>query len=120
QRGTRAAVRWEVRGFGGGEPRLVCEHVTRMHDELGPEWPRSDGGYEVIVEGVPRMVCRLEMADERGDHAIGGLVLTATRIVNAIPAVCAAAPGPLSALDLPLVTGRGLLAGPGAARAPRA
>jgi 4-hydroxy-tetrahydrodipicolinate reductase len=80
-----------------------------MHDEVAPEWPRSDGGYEVIVEGVPRMVCRLEMADERGDHAIGGLVLTATRIVNAIPAVCAAPPGPLSALDLPLVTGRGLL-----------
>jgi len=36
------------------------------------------------------------------------VILTATRIVNAIPAVCAAAPGLLSALDLPLVTGRGL------------
>jgi hypothetical protein len=31
------------------------------------------------------------------------------RILNAIPAVCAAAPGVLSTLDLPLVTGRGLL-----------
>jgi len=28
--------------------------------------------------------------------------------VNAIPAVCRARPGLLSALDLPLVTGRGL------------
>src|SRR5215468_2985238 len=119
-RGTRAAVRFEVQGIVGGEPRLVCEHVTRMHDELAPEWPRSDGGYEVIVEGVPRIVCRLEMADERGDHAIGGLILTATRIVNAIPAVCAAAPGPLSALDLPLVTGRGMLAGSGGVGARRA
>ena len=109
-KGTRAAVRFEVQGIVGGAARLVCEHVTRMHDDLAPEWPQSSGGYEVIVEGVPRMVCRLEMADEHGDHAIGGLVLTATRIVNAIPAVCAAPPGPLSALDLPLVTGRGLLA----------
>src|SRR5262249_40269523 len=108
-KGTRAAVRFEVQGIVGGGPRLVCEHVTRMHDEGAPEGPQGDGGYEVIVEGVPRMVCRLEMADERGDHAIGGLVLTATRIVNTIPAVCAAPPGPLSALDLPLVTGRGLL-----------
>jgi 4-hydroxy-tetrahydrodipicolinate reductase len=29
--------------------------------------------------------------------------------VHAIPAVCAARPGILSVLDLPLVTGRGLL-----------
>ena len=42
--------------------------------------------------------------------ALGGVVLTATRIVNAIPAVCAAAPGQLSALDLPMITGRGLMA----------
>jgi hypothetical protein len=36
------------------------------------------------------------------------VVLTATRIVNAIPAVCAARAGLISALDLPLVTGAGL------------
>jgi 2,4-diaminopentanoate dehydrogenase len=32
------------------------------------------------------------------------------RVVNAIPAVVAAAPGIRSTLDLPLVTGRGLYA----------
>jgi len=107
--GTRAALRFEVAGVVGGQARLVVEHVTRMHDDLAPEWPHSDGGYEVIVEGVPRMVCRLDMEDEHGDHAVGGVILTATRLVNAIPAVVAAEPRPLSALDLPLVTGRGLL-----------
>ena len=108
--GTRAALRFEVKGMVGGEPRLVVEHVTRMHDDMAPEWPQSDGGYHVIVEGVPRMVCRLDMEDEHGDHAVGGVVLTATRLVNAIPAVVAAEPRPLTPLDLPLVTGRGLLA----------
>jgi 4-hydroxy-tetrahydrodipicolinate reductase len=108
--GTRAALRFEVQGIVGGEPRLVVEHVTRMHEELAPDWPRSDGGYHVIVEGVPRMVCRLDMEDEHGDAAMGGVVLTATRLVNAIPAVVAAEPRPLTALDLPLITGRGLLA----------
>lgn len=107
--GTRAALRFEVAGMIDGEPRLVVEHVTRMHDELAPDWPRSEGGYEIIIEGVPRMVCRLDMEDEHGDHAVGGVVLTATRIVNAIPEVVAAEPRPLSALDLPLITGRGLL-----------
>ena len=108
-KGTRAALRFEVSGIVGGEPRLVVEHVTRMHDDLAPDWPRSDGGYEVIVEGVPRMVCKLDMADEHGDHAVGGVVLTATRLVNAIPAVVAAEPRPLTPLDLPLITGRGLM-----------
>ena len=108
--GTRAALRFEVQGIVGGEPRLVVEHVTRMHDDLAPEWPHSDGGYHVIIEGVPRMVCKLDMEDEHGDHAVGGVVLTATRLVNAIPAVAAAPARPLTALDLPLITGRGLLA----------
>jgi 4-hydroxy-tetrahydrodipicolinate reductase len=109
--GTRAALRFEVQGVVSGEVRLVVEHVTRMHDDVAPDWPRSEGGYCVIIEGVPRMVCRLDMEDEHGDHAVGGVILTATRLVNAIPAVVDAEPRPLSALDLPLVTGRGLLGG---------
>jgi 4-hydroxy-tetrahydrodipicolinate reductase len=97
-------------GIVGGEPRLVVEHVTRMHDDLAPDWPHSEGGYHVIIEGVPRIVCKLDMEDEHGDHAVGGVILTATRLVNAIPAVVAAEPRPLTALDLPLVTGAGRLA----------
>ena len=107
--GTRAALRFEVVGVVEGRERLVVEHVTRMHDDLAPDWPRSDGGYELIIEGVPRLVLRLDMEDEHGDHAVGGVILTATRIVNAIPAVVAAEPRPLTPLDLPLITGRGLL-----------
>jgi hypothetical protein len=108
-KGTMAALRFEVQGIVGGRPVLVVEHVTRMHDDLAPDWPRSDGGYKVIITGVPSITVTLEMADEHGDHAVGGVVLTATRLVNAIPFVCGAQPGLLSALDLPLITGRGLL-----------
>jgi len=106
--GTMGAVRFEVTGFVHGRPALVVEHVTRIDDALAPEWPQGKGGYRVIIEGVPRLECTLDMEDEHGDHAVGGVVLTATRIVNAIPAVCDAPAGPLSALDLPLITGKGL------------
>ncbi len=109
EKGTMAALRFEVQGIVDGVPRLVVDHVTRLRDDLAPHWPQSDGGYHVIIEGVPRMVVKLDMEDEHGDHAVGGVVLTATRLINAIPAVCAADPRPLSALDLPLVTGRGLM-----------
>jgi hypothetical protein len=108
--GTTAAMRFEVMGLVGGKPRLVVEHVTRLDDALAPEWPAGNGSYRVVIKGSPAMRCEFEFEDEHGDHAVGGVVLTATRIVNAIPAVCAAAPGQLSALDLPMITGRGLMA----------
>ena len=103
-----AALRFEVQGIVAGRPAIVVEHVTRLDDELAPEWPQGRGSYRVLIKGTPSMRCEFEFADEKGDHAVGGVLLTATRIVNAIPAVCGARPGLLSALDLPLVTGRGL------------
>ena len=106
--GTTGGLRFEVQGIVEGHPALVVEHVTRLDDELAPHWPSGNGSYRVIIEGVPRMMMEYEFEDERGDHAVGGVLLTATRIVNSIPAVCAAEPGLLSALDLPLITGRHL------------
>jgi hypothetical protein len=108
--GTMGALRFEVQGIVKGIPRLVVEHVTRIDDALAPEWPTGNGSYRVMVKGTPGMKLEFEFWDEHGDHAVGGVVLTATRIVNAIPAVCAAPPGLMSALDLPLITGRGLMA----------
>ena len=46
---------------------------------------------------------------EHGDHNVSGMIVTAQRLVNAVPAVVAAAAGLITALDLPLVTGRGLV-----------
>ncbi len=108
--GSMGALRFEVQGIVKGVPRLVVEHVTRIDDDLAPEWPTGNGSYRIMVKGNPGMKLEYEFWDERGDHAVGGVVLTATRIVNAIPAVCAAEPGLLSVLDLPLITGRGLMA----------
>jgi 4-hydroxy-tetrahydrodipicolinate reductase len=108
--GTMAALRFEVQGIVGGKPAIVVEHVTRLDDDLAPDWPRGNGSYRVIISGTPVIRCELEFEDEHGDHAVGGVLLTATRLVNAIPAVCAAKPGLLSALDLPLITGKGLRA----------
>ncbi len=113
--GTMGALRFEVQGFVGSArdaaPKIVIEHVTRLADDLAADWPQppGDGGYRVVVEGSPRFVLELQMEGDDGDHNTGGLVATAARVVNAIPAVCAAQPGLLSALDLPLITGSGLM-----------
>jgi 4-hydroxy-tetrahydrodipicolinate reductase len=107
RKGTTAGLRFEVQGIVDGEPALVVEHVTRMGDDVAPDWPQGKG-YKLTIEGEPKMMVSLDMEDRHGDHAVGGVILTATRLVNAIPVVIAHAPGVLSALDLPLVTGKGL------------
>ncbi len=109
--GTMAALRFEVRGIVAGVPALIVEHVTRLDDTLAPEWPAGNGSYRVEIKGFPNMSCEFEFEDESGDHAVGGVILTATKLVNAIPFVCDARPGLLTATDLPLITGRGLFRG---------
>ncbi|CAB5036573.1 unannotated protein [freshwater metagenome] len=109
--GTTAGIRFEVQGIVNGEAKIILEHVTRLHDDIAPDWPQPAGhsGYRVIVTGNPNYTLDLQMMGDDGDHNTAGLVGTAGRIVNAIPAVCAAKPGLLSVLDLPLVSGKGTM-----------
>jgi 4-hydroxy-tetrahydrodipicolinate reductase len=112
EKGTTAAMRFEVQGIIDGKVRIVLEHVTRLADDLCPEWPQPVGhsGYRVVVTGNPTYTCDVQMMGDDGDHNTGGLVGTAARLTNAIPAVCAAEPGLLSVLDLPLIPGAALRA----------
>jgi 4-hydroxy-tetrahydrodipicolinate reductase len=121
ERGTLAAVRFGVAGIVGGEPRLFAEHVTRMRHDMAPHWPRPPAGttsvHRVEIAGLPSLTLDLCMTnDRRGGDGNPGLVATAMRLVNAIPAVVAAPPGLLTPLDLRLGMGRKLL-GDGAAPA---
>jgi hypothetical protein len=111
EKGTAAALRFEVRGMRGGRPVIVLEHVTRLRDDLGPDWPQpaGQGSYRVEVRGEPNYTVDLQLLGTNGDHNTAGLKATAMRLVNAVPSVVAAPPGLLTALDLPLVTGRGLV-----------
>ena len=110
EEGTTAALRFEVQGIVGGRPRIVVEHVTRLDDALCPDWPQpvGAGGYRVVVTGTPSYQCDVQMTARPGQGDLGVLG-TAGRIVNAIPAVCTALPGLLSVLDVPLVTGKGVM-----------
>ncbi len=90
---------------------IVLEHVTRLRDDLGAAWPQpaGHGCYRVEISGEPNYTLDLQLMGTDGDHNTAGLKATAMRLVNAVPAVVAAEPGLVTALDLPLVTGRGLV-----------
>ncbi len=108
--GSAAALRFEVLGLVDGVPAVVLEHVTRLRADLCPEWPQPaqpGGSYRIEISGEPCYAMDICLSSRHGDHNHAGLVATAMRIVNAIPAVVAAEPGIRTTLDLPLITGEG-------------
>jgi hypothetical protein len=113
EQGTQGAFRFELQGIVAGHTRIVCEHVTRIDDDLASDWPRPPAGqrgsYAVRIEGDPSFEVAVLLHGTNGSPADAGNATAAARIVNAIPAVCAAPPGIVGPLDLPLVTGRGLV-----------
>lgn len=110
--GTMGAVRFQVIGKVDGVPRVVLDHITRTAPDQVPEWPtplEGDGCYRVVITGEPFMQLDFTHHGEHGDHNVSGMIVTAQRIVNAVPAVVASPGGLVTALDLPLVTGKGLV-----------
>lgn len=103
--GTQGAIRFEVQGIVGGEPRIICEHVTRIHASCAPDWPvppTGDGAHRVIIEGDPRIEVSVEATDQTGNRAEGGNATAVGRLVGAIDWLVQAEPGLYDALDVPL------------------
>jgi 2,4-diaminopentanoate dehydrogenase len=107
-------VRWE--GVVGGRPVLELRQVWVMGPDLVPAWP-VEHAYVIDVDGEPRIRTRFEIWPHQEDlssltatdlHGLG-MVITGLPVVNAIPAVCAAAPGICTYGDLPVITSRGRL-----------
>jgi 4-hydroxy-tetrahydrodipicolinate reductase len=82
---------------------------TGITNAAAPHWPRAkieeNDAYRIVVEGSPNIVQETAFRGVGGDSNAGGCLATGMRAVNAIPAVCAAKPGLLSPLDLPLIPG---------------
>ncbi|MBW2423443.1 MAG: dihydrodipicolinate reductase [Deltaproteobacteria bacterium] len=110
--GQCAAHRIELQGVVEGEPRIFIDHLHRLHPEAAPDWPRPQldvvHANRIEIRGEPDILQETVLRDSRtGDGNAGGCLATGMRVFNAIPAVCASAPGIVSTLDLPLIAGHG-------------
>ena len=114
EKGTAAALHFEVRGMRAGRAVIVLEHVTRLQDDLGAAWPQpaGHGCYRVTISGEPNYTLDLQLLGSDGDHNTAGLKATAMRLVNAIPDVVEGAPGLLTAWTSPRSTGAASCAEP--------
>ena len=89
--GTVGAMRFGV-VVDCGDTTIEVEHLTRMADDLAPDWP-TEIGYEVMFEGEPNMRIHFVIGSHGEDHAEQGCLATAMHAINAIPTVVAADPG---------------------------
>ncbi|MFP3987932.1 dihydrodipicolinate reductase [Streptomyces sp. E11-3] len=116
QADTQGAVRFEVQGIVAGQPRIVIEHITRIHASCAPHWPtppdNGAGAHRVIIEGRPRIEVTVEATDEGENRSAGGNATAVGRLVGAIDWLAEAEPGLYDALDVPLRPAVGRLAGP--------
>ncbi|MET9491889.1 dihydrodipicolinate reductase [Nocardia sp. NPDC006630] len=106
--GTQGAIRFEVQGIVDGRPRIVIEHITRIHSSCATDWPlphSGAGAHRVIIEGRPHIEVTIQATDEDGNHSAGGNATAVGRLVGAIDWLVAAEPGLYDALDIPLRPG---------------
>lgn len=108
--GSLAGQRCTWRGMVGDRSVIELEVVWNAGKGLEPEWPVHHG-YTMEVEGSPNVHTRVKFSPSREQLESGRMAdlanpLTAMPVVNAIPAVCGAAPGIRTYADLPLITGR--------------
>lgn len=111
--GCVAGVEASWKGLVDGRPVIDLRVRWRKGQHLEPDW-EVEHGYVVEIEGQPCVRTKLQIRPPRDFEAKSfedfmqlGMIITALPAVNAIPAVCAAAPGIRTYNDLPLITGRG-------------
>ena len=102
--GTVAAQRTVITGMSDGAPVVRFTPTWYCTDELEPAWDLQATGWRVRVRGDTSLDVEIGFPIPLEDFASFTPGLTANRPVNAIPLVCASAPGILSTADLPPIT----------------
>jgi 4-hydroxy-tetrahydrodipicolinate reductase len=101
--GTVAAQRLTVTGLRNGRPLLRFRANWYCTTELDPSWDLLSTGWRISVEGDTPLDVDLRFPfpiEQMAEHSPG---YTAHRAVNAVPVVCAAAPGIRTTAELPHV-----------------
>lgn len=101
--GTVAGQRTTVVGMRGGRPLLEFRATWYCTSDLDPAWSLQPTGWHVSVEGDTPLEVSIEFPVPLERMAAVAPGYTAHRAVNAVPVVCAAAPGIRTSIDLPQV-----------------
>jgi hypothetical protein len=101
--GTIGCQRNVVTAWSGGRDLLVFRANWYCSTELDPQWDLLSTGWRVSVEGDAPLALDVRMPITLEQMAATTPGYTANGAVNAVPFVCAAAPGIITHTDLPRV-----------------
>ncbi len=107
--GTVAGQRWHWQGRREGEALVEIDALWTVGGEYPAHWPAPLDGWTLTIEGEPSMRAHfLSLASWTRDvpiteHVRAASIATAMQAINAIPDLCAAAPGIATMADLPLI-----------------
>jgi 4-hydroxy-tetrahydrodipicolinate reductase len=101
--GTVAAQRITAAGMRGGEALLRFRATWYCTTDIDQDWDLRHTGWRVTVDGDAPMDIDIRFAVTLDQMAAVTPGYTANRAVNAVPFVCAAAPGIRSTVDLPQI-----------------
>ena len=99
--GSVAAQRITISGIREGQTLLRFRATWYCTRDLEPAWDVQDTGWHISVDGDAPLEVTLRMPIPLDRMAEISPAYTANRAVNAVPYVCAAAPGIVTTLDLP-------------------
>jgi hypothetical protein len=97
--GTTAGQRWNWTGRRAGVPLVEIETLWTVGNEYPKHWPKPQHGWTLTIEGDPSMrthfisLASFERDASMLEHVNSANVATGMAVLNAVPAVCAAAPG---------------------------
>jgi 4-hydroxy-tetrahydrodipicolinate reductase len=104
--GSVAAQRITIAGIRDDRTLLRFRATWYCTTDLEPRWDLQDTGWHISVDGDAPLEVGLHMPIPLEHMAEISPAYTANRAVNAVPWVCAAAPGIVSTVDLPHVLPR--------------
>ena len=106
EKGTVAAQRISISGIRNGKPIIRYRLNWYCTTDVDPAWDLRRSGWRVLVEGETPIDVNVTfpVAGDKVSPAMAGI--TAYRVINAIPYVCAAAPGIRTTADLPNIVPR--------------
>lgn len=101
--GTVGAMRITITCKHKGRPVLRFRANWYVTTDIEHDWDLRESGWRIVTEGDTPVKVDITFPVSEEDYAAYTPGLTAHRPVNAVPAVCAAAPGIRTTVDLPQI-----------------
>jgi len=106
EKGTVAAQRISVSGMRKGKPIIRYRLNWYCTTNVDQDWDLCRSGWRLLIEGETPIDINVTFPVGRDQVSASMAAITAYRVINAVPYVCAAAPGIRTTADLPNIVPR--------------